>query len=70
MTKRNQVFVEVTEEEKELVRTLAFKLRLTQSNIVKAVAFPTLRKLEDAVDDPEKARKIRAELLKRVSGEE
>lgn len=70
MTKRNQVFVEVTEEEKELVRTLAFKLRLTQSNIVKAVAFPTLRKLEEAVEDPEKARKIRAALLKIISGEE
>ena len=70
MSKRLQVFVTVNEGQKELVRLLAYKLRMSESDIMKAAAMPVLHKLMESVENPEEAKKIRTLLLTRLNGRE
>lgn len=68
MFKRPQVFVAVSPEQKELVRELSFKLRMSESDLMKATALPALYKLRDVVDDPDEAKKVKELLTKRIKG--
>lgn len=69
MSQRLQLFVEVNEEEKEMVRKLSYLLRMSQSNIVKAAAMPVIRKLAAAVEEPDGVNKVRTVLMQRLDGE-
>ena len=69
MSQRLQLFVEVNEEEKEMVRKLSYLLRMSQSNIVKAAALPVIRKLAAAVEEPDGIKKVRTVLIQRLDGE-
>ena len=69
MSQRLQLFVEVNEEEKEMVRKLSYLLRMSQSNIVKAAAMPVIRKLAAAVEEPDGVKKVRTVLMQRLDGE-
>lgn len=69
MSQRLQLFVEVNEEEKEMVRKLSYLLRMSQSNIVKAAAMPVIRRLAAAVEEPDGIKKVRTVLMQRLNGE-
>ena len=69
MSQRLQLFVEVNEEEKEMVRKLSYLLRMSQSNIVKAAAMPVIRRLAAAVEEPDGIKKVRTVLMQRLEGE-
>ena len=70
MKERHQLFVEVTKEEKELVRKLSYLLNISQSNIVKALAMPAIHKVAAIVtQDEDGIKKARMLLMQRLNGE-
>ena len=70
MKERHQLFVEVTKEEKEIVRELSYLLNISQSNIVKALAMPAIHKLAATVkQDKDGIKKARMVLMQRLNGE-
>lgn len=66
MSDLQKVFVYLTDDQKERVRSLAYKLRVSQSKILLALALPGLDKLETMAEERPDA--VREMLLKRVGG--
>ena len=64
-----QALMYLTKEEKAWVKTAREKLGMSESQLLKALALPTIRKIA-RMEDPKALRRMKAALLMRLGGEE
>ena len=64
-----QALMYLTKEEKAWVKTAREKLGMSESQLLKALALPTIRKIA-RMEDPKALRRMKAALLMRLEGDE
>jgi len=64
-----QALMYLSKEEKAQVRAAREKLGMSESQLLKALALPTIRKIA-RMEDPKALRRMKAALLMRLGGEE